>query len=82
MKDALSALSANAAACAPKATAALAALTAATSTLEGAYKPGKDAGTIAADKAALAAYLVPAKAAWTALGKDPTVWDGELTYSV
>ena len=82
MKDAVSALEANAAACAPKATAALAALVPATSALEGAYVPGTDAAAVATDKAALATYLLVAKAAWTAMGKDATVWDTELKYSV
>jgi hypothetical protein len=82
MKDAVSALDANAAQCAPKASSAMAALRAATSALELAYKPGTDAATISADKAALAAYLVAAKSAWTAMGKDAQVWDTELRYSV
>jgi len=82
MKDAVSALEANAAACAPKAAAALTALVPATKSLEGTYVPGADAAAIATDKAALAAYLLVAKAAWTAMGKDATVWDTELKYSV
>ncbi len=82
MKDAVAALDANTAACAPKAAAAVAALGPATSALEAAYKSGKDAAAVAADKAALAAFLVVGKAAWTAMGKDPTIWDTELKYSV
>ena len=82
MKDAVSALEANAAACAPRAAAALTALVPATKSLEGTYVPGADAAAIATDKAALAAYLLVAKAAWTAMGKDATVWDTELKYSV
>lgn len=74
MQEALADLELNAPACAPAATEELAALGDAIAAYAEAYEPTAEAAD--ANNAALLALAAKGKLAWTAMGLDPSQWDG------
>lgn len=82
MRDTVASLQASQAVCPVDAKAELTALAAGVEALAAAYEPGTSADVIAADKAAVDALLPLGKAAYTALGMDPSPWDTAPRYPV
>jgi hypothetical protein len=74
MREALADLELNAPECAPAAAEELAALGTAITTYAETYEPSTEAAD--ANTAALLALAATGKVAWTAMGLDPTQWNG------